>query len=274
MHTNSIITKQNVQAGDQRDTLQLNERSEPVCISVQIDKKAFRILQRLLTIFLGLSFHVWKKEFISIIGPSGCGKTTLLRMIAGLDNDYEGHIHIDGRSVVSPSGNRGLVFQESRLLPWYRVEKNISFALPTDFPEKERSHRISEILKLVGLSDFSRAWPFQLSGGMQKRVALARALVNLPKILLLDEPFSALDTFIKYKLQENLEKIHAESELTTLLVTHDIDEAVYLSDRILLLPPNPEKDISLFDVQLPRPRIRTSPGFVKMRSTLLSNILW
>jgi sulfonate transport system ATP-binding protein len=220
-----------------------------------------------------LDFVVRRGEFVTLLGPSGCGKTTLLRLISGLDTAYNGEISSGGKLVRAPGQDRGVVFQESRLLPWLTTKGNVEFALPTTFPAAERARRISHILKIVGLTSAAELLPYQLSGGMEKRVALARALVNIPKILLLDEPLAAVDPLVRFGLEDELARIHACEGLTTLLVTHDVDEAVYLSDRVLILCSRPARILDEFRIDLPRPRSRTSSDVIALRQQILTRLL-
>ncbi len=246
---------------------------QEVGASINIERKDFSINNTPLCVLEDIQLEVMHKEFVTILGPSGCGKTTLLRIIAGLDNSYEGAITVHGKRVDGAGLDRGLVFQESRLLPWFSVWRNVAFALPKEMSKSEKLRKVMKALKLVGLSDFGRAWPYQLSGGMAKRVALARALVNLPSLLLLDEPFGALDSLTKFSMQTELERIHMQSQLTTVMVTHDVDEAIYLSDRIVILASKPGRIQHIIDVPLARPRDRASIEFARIRSSLLKEIL-
>lgn len=208
-----------------------------------------------------ISFALNAGTFASIVGPSGCGKTTLLRCIAGLDVDYDGDILVSGEKVRGPSLQRGVVFQEARLLPWKNVEANIGFA---GNDAKSRA-RTGELLDLVGLRGFERHWPKQLSGGMAQRVALARALLNLPLLLLLDEPFGALDSFTRLRMQNELYQITQRESVTSLLVTHDLDEALSLSDTIFVMSAGPGLIRQRIDVDLPRPRNRNSAAFISLK---------
>lgn len=242
-------------------------------LAVCIDRKDFVQNGRILNVLGRVEFDVREGEFLSILGPSGCGKSTLLRIIGGLDTDYAGTIQLQGRSISGPDRDRGVVFQESRLLPWRTVHDNITFALPDGLTTREREARAERVLQLTGLSAFKHAWPKQLSGGMEKRVALARALVSLPEILLLDEPFAALDAFSRYAIQDEVFRVHAEEGTTTILVTHDVDEAAYLSDRVLVLSPSPARIRAVIPIEIGRPRSRTATEFNRLRSQLLDIVL-
>ena len=249
------------------------QQEEPAHLSIHIPRKDFSVNGRTVHVLTDLRFEVRRGEFVSLLGPSGCGKTTLLRMIAGLERADEGHISLDGHAINGPGPDRGIVFQESRLFPWLTVEQNVGFALPAGTSGQGAQRLINHALELVGLSKFRQAWPYQLSGGMEKRVALARALVNVPSLLLLDEPYSALDTFAKFALQAELARIHEREKMTSVLITHDLDEAIYLSDRIVVLSPAPATIRNIHPISLSRPRDRTSEAFARFRSIILEEVL-
>lgn len=254
-----------------------SESDETAAAVVDIARKAFALDSKPKVVLSNLRFSARKHEFLAILGPSGCGKTTLLRIIAGLDVDYEGRIVVKEQEVRGPSRERALMFQESRLLAWLRVNQNVAFALPTELPKREREARVQNALQLVGLADYARAWPSQLSGGMAKRVALARAIVNLPNLLLLDEPLTALDSPTKYALHDEIARIHAtNADMTTILVTHDIDEAVYLSDRILILSPTASHVLREICIPIVRPRDRGVNEFRSLTASVTTSIfeLW
>lgn len=199
-------------------------------------------------------------EIIAIIGGSGCGKSTLLRAIAGLDRATSGSIVLDGEAITAPHPKVGIIFQEPRLLPWLSVADNIGFGLD-HLARKERGARVAATLARVGLPDKARAWPRELSGGQAQRVAIGRALVARPEVLLLDEPFSALDAFTRRDLQDHLLDLWADTRPTLILVTHDVDEAVVLADRVLVMRPRPGRLFEEIAVTLSRPRDRNSPLF-------------
>lgn len=205
----------------------------------------------------GVDLAMGASEIVAVIGPSGGGKSTILRLIAGLDTPTTGEISVAGQPVEGPSHSVGVVFQEPRLMPWLSVERNVSFGLRGD----DASALAAEALHRVGLADFARALPKELSGGMAQRTAIARALVTKPPVLLLDEPFSALDAFTRIDLQEHLLEVWRWYRPTTLLVTHDIDEALMLADRIVVLGGQPGRIQAEIDVDLPRPRDRTQATF-------------
>ena len=211
-------------------------------------------------------------EFVSLIGPSGCGKTTLLRLIAGLDQAQKGQITLDGEPVAGTHYERGYVFQHANLFPWETVENNISAGLKARKIYKEKKHEVSHFIELAGLIGFEKSYPHQLSGGMAQRASLARALINDPKVLLLDEPLGALDSFTRFDLQEKILELWFTRGTTTILVTHDVDEAVYLSDRIVIMTPRPGKIESIMDVKLKRPRARNSEEFMALRTEILERL--
>ena len=208
-------------------------------------------------------------EFISIIGPSGCGKTTLLRLIAGLDKPQSGELTIDDRRIKDVSTERGYVFQQGGLFPWLTVEKNIAYGLKARGVFKRDRTKVKDYIEMVGLEGFEGAYPHQISGGMAQRVAIARALINDPKALLLDEPMGALDSFTRADLQDKILELWKREGTTMILVTHDIDEAIYLSDRIVIMTPRPGKISSIVSVDLPRPRHRGGTEFLALRKSIL-----
>ncbi|HLG75199.1 MAG TPA: ABC transporter ATP-binding protein [Ktedonobacteraceae bacterium] len=207
-------------------------------------------------------------EFVALVGPSGCGKSTILRAIAGLDAGYSGEVLADGVAITGQDTSRGIIFQEPRLFPWLTVSANIGFGLRT--PAQRRKEQVHELIELVGLSGFEQAYPYQLSGGMAQRAAIARALAPQPDVLLLDEPFGALDAFTRMRLQDALEEIWLTRRMTTLLVTHDIDEALALSQRVVVMTPRPGHVARVLEIDLPYPRERTSERFAAYRSELLT----
>ncbi|MBP2231904.1 sulfonate transport system ATP-binding protein [Azospirillum agricola] len=206
-------------------------------------------------------------RFISIVGSSGCGKSTLLRIIAGLETSDGGAVTLGGRPVAGPGLDRGVIFQEHRLLPWLTVEQNIAFALK-NLPKAEIARRVREHLELVGLDGFANAHPHQLSGGMAQRVAIARALVNRPRVLLLDEPFGALDALTRIQMQQEILRIWQAQRTTMVLVTHDIDEAIFLGDEVVVMSSRPGTIKTVLPVRLPRPRDRSSPDFITLRKDI------
>lgn len=202
-----------------------------------------------------INFKVHRREFICVIGASGCGKSTLIRTLAGLEKQSAGEVLLDGKPVDGPGRDRGMVFQGYSLFPWLTVKKNVMFGPQMSgygFDASERQAR--QWLDLVGLTKFADSYPHQLSGGMRQRVAIARALVNQPRILLMDEPFGALDAQTRCKMQGHLLDIWRNIDITILFITHDLDEAIYLADRILVLKPHPGEVQELIEVPVPRPR--------------------
>ncbi|WP_239616049.1 ABC transporter ATP-binding protein [Cohnella mopanensis] len=211
-------------------------------------------------------------QFISLIGPSGCGKSTLLRLIAGIDNPTSGEIKLDGELIKDAHPSRGLVFQDPTLFPWKNIWSNVATGPESRGVLKEQKGEIDKFIELVGLQGFEKAYPHQLSGGMAQRAALARALVNHPKVLLLDEPLGALDAFTRMNLQEEILRIWRERGTTMVFVTHDIDEAVYLSDRVVVMTPRPAQIKEVIKIDLPRPRVRNSTAFFEYRSRILESL--
>jgi ABC-type nitrate/sulfonate/bicarbonate transport system ATPase subunit len=226
-----------------------------------------------LKVLQGISLSLRPGEFVSLLGPSGCGKSTLLRLVMGLEEDYEGQILLDGRRVAGTSLDRGIVFQEHRLFPWLTVEQNVALSLVNaDLPKAEKRKTVAEHIALVGLQGFEKAYPHQLSGGMSQRVAIARALANRPEVLLLDEPFGALDALTRSRLQQELQRIWEAEAITAVLVTHDVEEAIYLGDRVVVMEPRPGRVKRVFDVDLPRPRVRGAYAFSTLREEILSEL--
>lgn len=217
----------------------------------------------------GIDLEIKAGEFVSLIGASGCGKSTLLRLIAGLSRADEGTLYIDAEEIVKSSYERGLVFQNPMLFPWLNVYHNVAFGLKARNVYKQNKAEVDEFIDLVGLSSFHNAYPHQLSGGMAQRVSLARALVNQPKVLLLDEPLGALDAFTRMNMQDELIRIWQERKTTMIMVTHDVDEAIYLSDRIIVMTPRPAKIESCIEVDISRPRDRSNPEFLNLRTKIL-----
>jgi sulfonate transport system ATP-binding protein len=219
----------------------------------------------------GVDLEVGASEIVALVGHSGCGKSTLLRLVAGLDTRYSGEVRVGSAQVCGPNPSVGLVFQEPRLFPWLSVADNVAFGLPERGSERARQ-LVRETLDVVGLSEFTDALPKQLSGGMAQRVALARSLVTEPQVLLLDEPFSALDAFTRMRLQDHLLVAWSRYRPTLVLVTHDLDEAVYLADRVILLSERPGRVQRALPVEVPRPRDRRDPALAALRATLLDEL--
>ena len=217
----------------------------------------------------GVSFSLAAGELISLIGPSGCGKSTLLRLVAGLDSADSGDLLIGAEPITAPNAERGLVFQDPNLFPWLTVRRNIQAGLVAQGVLHEKKNEVDEFMRLVGLEIFANVYPHHLSGGMAQRAALARALINHPKILLLDEPLGALDAFTRMQMQDEVLRLWQARRTTMLLVTHDIDEAIYMSDRIMIMTPRPGRIERTIPVELARPRQRDSGDFLRLRSDIL-----
>ncbi|MBN3752391.1 ABC transporter ATP-binding protein [Paraburkholderia sp. Tr-20389] len=219
-----------------------------------------------------ISLDIAQGEFISVLGASGCGKSTLLRLVAGLDSDYRGDISVDGERVRDTSLERGIVFQDHRLFPWLTASQNILAALRNaPLSQQQKREAVAEHVALVGLEGFENAYPHQLSGGMAQRVAIARGLVNRPRVLLLDEPFGALDALTRGRLQNELQRIWQHERITMILVTHDVDEAIYLGDRVVTMAPRPGRVKRIAQIDLPRPRERSDTRFVQLREQILAD---
>ncbi|TCL56473.1 sulfonate transport system ATP-binding protein [Hydrogenispora ethanolica] len=232
-------------------------------VSIENVSKTFHSRTKDVLALQKVSLNVRKGEFLAILGPSGCGKTTLLRMIAGLETDYEGNITVEGERIVGPSLGRGMAFQEHRLLPWLTIKENVALGL--EGSEAGIAGKVQRYLEKVGLEGFGHVYPSQLSGGMAQRAAIARALVNQPKVLLLDEPFGALDAITRVRMQAEIERIWLAERTTMILITHDIDEAVYLGDRVAVMTGRPGEIKALFNIALERPRDRNTADYVSIR---------
>jgi NitT/TauT family transport system ATP-binding protein len=218
-----------------------------------------------------ISFQINEGEFVCIVGPSGCGKSTLLRMIAGLDRPSSGEIRFNGDLLTAPHPKISMVFQTFALLPWRTVLENVAFGLEVQkVPKRERENTARELLGMVGLKDSENLFPKQLSGGMKQRVGIARALAIDPEVVLMDEAFSAIDEFTAEALREEVAEIHAETQKTFLLVTHNLPEAIELADRILVLSARPARVKSIVPIDLVRPRSSTASDFVSIHKDIFS----
>jgi sulfonate transport system ATP-binding protein len=217
----------------------------------------------------GISLTVSPGEILVVIGGSGSGKSTMLRAISGLDTPSQGRVVLDGMTIAAPHEQIGIIFQEPRLLPWLRVADNVGFGLE-QCPTAERNARVARALERVGLTDKARVWPRELSGGQAQRVAILRALVPRPQVLLLDEPFSALDAFTRADLQDHLLDLWADSKPTLIVVTHDVEEAIVLADRIMVMRPHPGRVHEEITCDLPRPRDRQSAAFDFVKRRVLA----
>ncbi|MFZ4550207.1 MAG: ABC transporter ATP-binding protein [Aquabacterium sp.] len=230
-------------------------KQREVILEVKGVGKTYDSHQGPVTALKDIHFKTHRRELVCVIGPSGCGKSTLIRILAGLEAHTTGEVLIDGQPVNGPGRDRGMVFQGYTLFPWLTVKKNVMFGLEmNDTGKNEAESQARQWLELVGLTKFADAYPHQLSGGMKQRVAIARALANQPRILLMDEPFGALDAQTRAKMQAHLLEIWRNIDITILFITHDLDEAVYLADRILVLKAHPGEVQELIEVPVPRPR--------------------
>lgn len=239
-------------------------------IEVSDVNKAFQNGKQTLHVLDHVSFHVEKGEIVTLLGKSGCGKSTLLNMVGGFEQADEGRVLLDGEPVNKPSKKCVMLFQQINLLPWRSVLKNVELGLIGDKKSSiEKQARVMDALKLVGLDGHLHQFPHQLSGGMKQRVAIARALAMQPEVILMDEPFAALDTFNRYHLQDELLRIQEKSKTTILIVTHDIDEAVYLSDRVLIMRSHPGRIFKDIPIKLSKPRDRAHEDFHYYRKRIL-----
>ena len=230
-------------------------RERPVVLAVQCLRKAYGYESHQQAVFENISLEIHRREFVCIIGPSGCGKSTLIRIVAGLEEATAGEMLLDGKPVSGPGPDRGMVFQGYTLFPWRTVKQNVMFGLEMQGKSSaEAEGTAREWLEMVGLSPFEEAYPHELSGGMKQRVAIARALANEPRILIMDEPFGALDALTRARMQAYLLQIWKKVDVTILFITHDLEEAVYLSDRILVLGGSPGGIREFIENPVPRPR--------------------
>lgn len=247
-------------------------KSRPVILEVDGLERTFDSASGKCTALTGIDLHVHRREFLCVIGPSGCGKSTLLRIIAGLDEPTGGRVLLDGKEVHGPGSDRGMVFQGYTLFPWRTVRENVMFGLEIAGKGRHISKQEArQWIDLVGLGKFENAYPHQLSGGMKQRVAIARALANGPRILIMDEPFGALDAQTRCQMQSYLLQIWKRVDVTILFITHDLDEAAYLADRILVLGANPGHVLELIENPVPRPRSTAqflSPHFLALKGRL------
>jgi sulfonate transport system ATP-binding protein len=249
----------------------------PGIIEIVDVKKQYQVDNETLQVLGGLTLSIEPGEFLSIVGVSGCGKSTLLRLLIGLDRDYDGEIRVGGKAVQGTSLDRGIVFQEHRLFPWLTVRDNVGLGLTNStWSVAEKQRAVQEHIELVGLRGFEGAYPHQLSGGMAQRAAIARGLVNRPSILLLDEPFGALDALTRSNLQQELQRIWQTEKISMVLVTHDVDEAVYLGDRVVVLQARPGRIQRVVDVDVPHPRDRNDPRLKtlvdQVRGAIVDNV--
>ena len=230
-------------------------KSREVILEVKDLNKVYKTAKGETVALKNVNFKTHRREFVCVIGPSGCGKSTLIRILAGLESHTSGQVLLDNKPVSGPGRDRGMVFQGYTLFPWRSVRENVMFGLQMNNIGKfEAGREADQWLELVGLEKFANAYPHELSGGMKQRVAIARALVNQPRILLMDEPFGALDAQSRCKMQAHLLEIWRNVDITILFITHDLDEAIFLADRILVLKAHPGEVQELIEVPVPRPR--------------------
>jgi NitT/TauT family transport system ATP-binding protein len=247
-------------------------KAREVILEVKHLGKVYKTAKGETTALQDINFKTHRRELVCVIGPSGCGKSTLVRILAGLESHSSGDVLLDGKPVTGPGRDRGMVFQGYTLFPWLTVKKNVMFGLEMNGMSASEAGREAELwLELVGLEKFANAYPHELSGGMKQRVAIARALVNQPRILLMDEPFGALDAQTRAKMQSHLLEIWRNIDITIVFITHDLDEAIFLADRILVLKAHPGEVQELIEVAVPRPRNAdqtTSPEFLATKARL------
>ena len=251
-------------------------KDREVILEVKGLNKVYKTAKGEVLALKNVNFKTHRREFVCVIGPSGCGKSTLVRILAGLESHTSGDVLLDNKPVTGSGRDRGMVFQGYTLFPWRTVKKNVMFGLEMNGITGEQAAREADLwLELVGLEKFANAYPHELSGGMKQRVAIARALVNQPRILLMDEPFGALDAQSRAKMQAHLLEIWRNIDITILFITHDLDEAIFLADRILVLKAHPGEVQELIEVPVPRPRSAmqtTSPEFLATKARLESLI--
>jgi NitT/TauT family transport system ATP-binding protein len=247
-------------------------KAREVILDVQHLNKFFGSGPRRTTALKDINFQTHRREFLCIVGPSGCGKTTLVRILAGLEEKNSGQVLLQGKAVTEPGSDRGMVFQGYTLFPWLTVKRNVMFGLEVNGRGKDEAERQAlQWLQLIGLERFADAYPNQLSGGMKQRVAIVRALANQPPILLMDEPFGALDAQTRCRMQAHLLEIWRKIDITIVFITHDLDEAIFLADRILVLSAHPGEVRELIEVPVPRPRSAAqliSPAFLATKARL------
>jgi len=251
-------------------------KAREVILQVKQLGKVYKSTKGDVTALQDINFKTHRREFVCVIGPSGCGKSTLIRILAGLESHTSGDVLLDGKPVIGPGRDRGMVFQGYTLFPWLTVKKNVMFGLEMNNISASAAAREADLwLELVGLERFAHAYPHELSGGMKQRVAIARALVNQPRILLMDEPFGALDAQSRAKMQAHLLEIWRNIDITIVFITHDLDEAIFLADRILVLKAHPGEVQELIEVSVPRPRSAeqfVTPEFLATKARLESLI--
>lgn len=235
--------------------------------------KSFVCQRQRIEVLNDINILLHPNEFVCLVGASGCGKSTLLKIIAGLEKASCGHVYLGGMPILGPGADRGMVFQNYTLFPWRTVADNVGYGLELKgLTRRQRQQKISYYLDVVGLTKFANAYPKQLSGGMKQRVAIARALANEPEVLLMDEPFSALDAQTKEQLQEFMHDLWERTHLTVLMVTHDVEEAIFLSQRIYIMAPHPGRIAAELVIDLPKPRelsMKLEPKFIEIKRQVL-----
>jgi NitT/TauT family transport system ATP-binding protein len=239
-------------------------------VAIELVSHSFAIKGEHLPVLDHISLHIAPGEFVALLGPSGCGKSTLLRLVAGLELPRSGRILADGVAIAGPSPSRVVVFQDPTLYPWRTVRQNVALGPQARRTLRQDQGRIDDALRLVGLEEFGTAYPHQLSGGMAQRAALARALVNDPKLLILDEPLGKLDSLTRLTMQGELLRLWQDRGFTTLLVTHDIEEALLLATKVVVFSPRPARTLAALDVDLPYPRHRDDTKLVGLRRDILT----
>ena len=252
----------------------MNDDKRKVCLKLENVSKVFAKVESdgVTHALQDVSTEMQSGEFVSLVGPSGCGKSTILRLVAGLITPTLGRVTVDGKEVDGPSPQRGLVFQNPTLFPWLTVERNISFSLDMRGATVGKAERVKHMLEITGLEKFRNDYPTQLSGGMAQRVALVRTLINEPEILLLDEPLGALDAFTRMNMQDEILNIWTQRRQLALMVTHSIDEAVYMGTRVLVMEANPGRIVADIKISEDFPRDRSSASFVEYRNEILNKL--
>lgn len=250
------------------------EEKKNVCLKIDNVSKVFAKVDgdELTHALREVSTEMRSGEFVSLVGPSGCGKSTILRLIAGLIQPTTGSVTVDGREIKGPAPDRGMMFQKATLFPWLTVWDNIAFSLKMQGTLKGNEDKVEEMISIIGLQSFRNDYPGQLSGGMAQRVALARSLINEPDILLLDEPLGALDAFTRMNMQDEILKIWQRKRQLAVMVTHDVDEAIYMGTRVLVMEAGPGRIIADIPITEDFPRDRSSAGFVEYRNEILNKL--
>ena len=240
-------------------------------LSIQDIRKQFTAPNgQRIEVLRSVSLDIVPGSFISLIGPLGCGKTTLLRLIAGLEKPSYGDLLLDGEKITAPGSEKGVVFQNHTLFPWLNIYNNIAFGLRVGKIYKHKENDVRRLIKSTGLEGFEKSFPHQLSKDIRQRASLAKGLVGHPQLLLLDEPLGALDAFTRMNMQDEMLKVWKEQSITMIMATHDVDEAVYMSDKVIVMTPRPGKVSKIIDIELARPRARSDPEFLKYRTRILN----